>query len=89
MEPEENWKWLWKLEIANKITHFLWLLRLGKLLRNKECHKRSCNTDPHCKWCGGLEDTKHIFMDCNRAMEVWDNIYKNNAWKTNDLALSS
>lgn len=84
MDPEENWKWLWKLKVASKIIHFIWLLRLEKLLTNKACYKRGCNIDPHCKWCSVLEDTKHIFMDCNHAMEVWNGVYKSISWKNNN-----
>ncbi|XP_019181390.1 PREDICTED: uncharacterized protein LOC109176414 [Ipomoea nil] len=70
---EENWAWIWKLKVVEKVKTFVWLLLKDKLLTNLERMKRHMTTDSSCASCGfGEESTSHLLRDCPLAEECWD-----------------
>lgn len=78
-ENEEDWSWIWKMRLPQKLKGFLWLVFHGKLLTNQMRLKRGLTTDPTCPHCCGIEDMSHLFRDCFKAKEVWLAIF-NKQW---------
>ncbi|KAM7503559.1 hypothetical protein LguiB_002463 [Lonicera macranthoides] len=69
---EEDWLWLWKLRIPQKIILFLWTIRHGKNLINHQRLMRGMTSMGTCKYCGAYEDNDHIFRFCNIVNMVWN-----------------
>ncbi|KAM7463150.1 hypothetical protein LguiA_031271 [Lonicera macranthoides] len=69
---DPNWSWLWKLKLPGRIIHFLWLLKLDRILHNQMCVRRGFSQNPFCKSCGMVESANHIFRSCQRAIKVWN-----------------
>ena len=37
---EPNWAWIWKLKLPAKIIHFIWLVKLDRIICNEMCVRR-------------------------------------------------
>ncbi|CAL9006204.1 unnamed protein product, partial [Prunus brigantina] len=73
--PDYDWKFLWSLRIPPKLHFFLWLTVQGKLLTNEQRVKRNLAGDLACTVCDyPAESILHIFRDCNRARDVWNDL---------------
>lgn len=70
-ETDPNWQWLWKLKLPTPITHFLWLLKLDRIVHNQMCVRRGITLNPFYKSCGMIESANHIFRACHRTGNVW------------------
>lgn len=69
-ETDPNWQWLWKLKLPTPITHFLWLLKLDRIVHNQMCVRRGITLNPFYKSCGMIESANHIFRACHRTGNV-------------------
>ncbi|XP_028093960.1 uncharacterized protein LOC114294059 [Camellia sinensis] len=67
----DDWSWVWKLRLPQKLKGFLWTVLHGKLLTNQMRLKRGLTDTPHCLRCNGVEDMNHLFRECYIAKEVW------------------
>ncbi|KAM7485715.1 hypothetical protein LguiA_001724 [Lonicera macranthoides] len=67
----EDWLWVRKLKIPQKLILFLWTVRHEKNLSNHQRLIRVMNTLGDCKFCGAPETNDHIFRFCIRASTVW------------------
>ncbi|CAL5332699.1 unnamed protein product [Camellia sinensis] len=74
----ENWQWLWKCQIAQKIKSFLWVLLQGKTLTNCMRVKRGLTDDPTCPFCNKVENLDHLFRTCSAARGVWETVFSRN-----------
>ncbi|GMP89357.1 hypothetical protein CsSME_00040977 [Camellia sinensis var. sinensis] len=57
---EEDWNWLWKLRLPQKLKSFLWTALHGKLLTNQSREKKGLTSDPLCLSCNEVEDMNHL-----------------------------
>ena len=69
---------IWTIKLPTKIKFFAWLLFHGRL--NTRAHLFHRNIKPlEESWCaccnGTLETDKHIFADCNAAIETWERLH--------------
>ncbi|KAL7234885.1 hypothetical protein ACSBR1_018369 [Camellia fascicularis] len=68
---EEDWSWMWKLRLPQKLKSFLWTVMHGKVLINQLREKRGLSSDPSCPSCNEVEDINHLFRTCYKAKAVW------------------
>lgn len=69
-ETDPNQQWLCKLKLLAYITHFVWLLKLDRILHNQVCVRRGIILNPFCKSCGMIDSVNHIFRTCHQACNV-------------------
>ncbi|KAL7222108.1 hypothetical protein ACSBR1_023926 [Camellia fascicularis] len=60
----EDWQWLWKLRIPQKLKGFLWCCIHGKLLTNKHHLKKGLSLEATCPNCYKEEDRNHPQKKC-------------------------
>lgn len=68
---EEDWSWLWKLRLPQKLISFLWIVMHGKVLTNQLREQRGLSSGPSCPSCNEVEDMNHLFRTCHKAKVVW------------------
>ncbi|KAK9025335.1 hypothetical protein V6N11_038204 [Hibiscus sabdariffa] len=69
------WKWVWKLQVPQRVRVFLWLALHRRLLTNVERTRRHLTSMDHCECClGGPEDVVHVLRDCFVARDVWSRV---------------
>ncbi|XP_019162021.1 PREDICTED: uncharacterized protein LOC109158590 [Ipomoea nil] len=69
------WEAIWAIKIPNKMIHFLWLVKHGKVLTNVERNKRHFTSDNACSLCAGEPETLlHIFRDCKEMEGLWESL---------------
>lgn len=71
---EEDWRDVWRLDVAPKIHFFLWKVHHDILPTCKiNLISRFVDLDPYCPHCGTeLETMEHVLRDCSWAKEVWE-----------------
>ncbi|GLT70676.1 hypothetical protein SLA2020_427380 [Shorea laevis] len=68
-----NWSWIWKLQCAEKIKLFIWLLRRGRLFTNSLRFERHFASSPLCPRCEQAQETPlHLLRDCYYSRLVWE-----------------
>ena len=66
------WCKIWKLSCPAKVKNFIWRTLHGTLPCRVTLANRHMKVSPLCPFCAsGLEDTKHILFQCQKAKEVW------------------
>ncbi|CAA0813356.1 Polynucleotidyl transferase- ribonuclease H-like superfamily protein [Striga hermonthica] len=65
------WKAIWRAPVAQRVRHFLWLVKRDRLFTNMERVRRHMAEDAACVFCGQLESTVHVLGDCVKACKVW------------------
>lgn len=60
----ENWNYVWKLPVSQRIRFFLWLVLHDRLMTNANRFIRKLTDDPRCLVCGEVEG-------CPTATMVW------------------
>ncbi|XP_038687586.1 uncharacterized protein LOC119986972 [Tripterygium wilfordii] len=69
------WPKIWRLNVPQRVTVFIWQLTHQRIMCNSERFKRRFTGDPSCKLCSGVdEDVNHIFRRCPRAKQFWQAI---------------
>ncbi|KAF7834640.1 putative ribonuclease H protein At1g65750 family [Senna tora] len=72
--PEAKWKWIWKLEVSERIRVFLWQMMHIKLPTRLTCSRWS-GISSYCEWCVNQEeDVLHVMRDCQYAVRVWSSL---------------
>ena len=72
-KPPEFWRKVWDPLALPKINFFFWTLVHNKLLTGDNLEKKNIAGPHRCEQCrSSSETTKHLFMDCNFAKEVWN-----------------
>ena len=70
-----TWKIVWKLQLAQKICTFIWMLFHGKILTNLERMRRIFMNDPYCHCCPqDLEDRCHLFRNYTKVKPFWQRV---------------
>ncbi len=63
--------WIWNLDCAPKIKHFLWRISKGGLQTKGRLQMRRIVVPMHCEFCNHhSEDFFHLFMDCNFVKDI-------------------
>lgn len=58
---DENWKWIWKLPVPQRMRFFMWLSYQDRIMSNGNRFIRHLTDDPRCFTCGEVEEsTLHI-----------------------------
>src|ERR1044072_8595275 len=72
---DEQWNWVWKTKIPEKLKMFMWLI-LHKALQ-VNAHRYHCKMapSPNCTRCSGeIEDVLHCLRVCPHARELWSRL---------------
>jgi hypothetical protein len=73
-EVEDMWRYIWKLDVPERVRFFIWRLRYGRLPTNKACHRWGFGT-PYCAHCVGVEESIiHVLRDCPLAHQTWNHL---------------
>ncbi|XP_019161388.1 PREDICTED: uncharacterized protein LOC109158023 [Ipomoea nil] len=73
----DNWKEIWRIKVPNKICRFIWMAKHKWLMTNIERKRRGFTIDARCPNCDALEeDVQHCIRDCTKAMEIWEENWK-------------
>ncbi|XP_028054824.1 uncharacterized protein LOC114259033 [Camellia sinensis] len=64
---DEDWQWLWKKKIPQKLKGFLWTVLHGKLLTNNMRPKRRLSNNSCCPFYSENEDLNYVFRACHKA----------------------
>ncbi|KAL4320643.1 hypothetical protein AHAS_Ahas14G0031000 [Arachis hypogaea] len=68
----ENWFWLWRLRIPEKIKCLLWLCLNNGVSTASYRFQRGISTSDFCQRCYlALEDINHCFRTCQKARQIW------------------
>ncbi|CAN1831409.1 Putative ribonuclease H protein At1g65750 [Linum perenne] len=71
----DSWKSIWKWSGPNRIRHFLWIAKHGRLLTNSERRRRHMANDSSCSLCNHPEENLiHILRECPFANDVWKSL---------------
>ena len=69
---KEFWKFIWRLNVPNKIRNFTWCACQNILPIKDNLFQRRITADNTCEVCGSFEETpSHALWHCHRAKEVW------------------
>ncbi|XP_019188969.1 PREDICTED: uncharacterized protein LOC109183339 [Ipomoea nil] len=68
------WEDVWKLRVPNRICHFIWLVKHGRIMCNSE-RKRGFTPDERC-WIyrTAKEDVEYTIRRCPAAKAIWNRI---------------
>lgn len=74
MSNNEQWRWLWRLQIPQRCKIFLWLA-LNESLPTNAPARAPCIVNfiasKSCPFCHGHETLLHVLRDCPRAKNTW------------------
>lgn len=63
-----GWAKLWKLQVAPRVRHFLWLTFHGRLNTYEYLFNLKLGPSGHCIFCGFmLETAEHLLLHCKKA----------------------
>ena len=66
------WKGVWRMEVPNKVCHFVWRAVGESLPTKKNLVKRCVATDGHCGLCEvEVEDSIHALWLCDDVKPIW------------------
>ncbi|KAK6135653.1 hypothetical protein DH2020_030618 [Rehmannia glutinosa] len=69
---KKMWRSTWKLNIKNKLKHFLWKCINDILPTSTHLIQRGIKMDDICCLCGcEVETPEHLFFQCSRAQDIW------------------
>nr|POE51331.1 putative ribonuclease h protein [Quercus suber] len=73
IDERSFWKKLWKIQVPEKIKHFLWRACTNSLATKENLVKRKILLDATCSRCSSVyEDTLHSLWSCSGLKEVWE-----------------
>ena len=69
---KEFWKFVWRLDVPNKIRNFTWRACRNILPTKANLFCWKITADNICEICGNFEETTaHVLWNCNHAKELW------------------
>lgn len=70
------WSGIWKLNVPNKIKHFIWKALNRYLPTRDNLRKRGMEVIPICPWCEKeVESIDHVLFLCQRAASIWSLVW--------------
>ena len=74
-DTNDNWDWIWKLKIPQKIQHFIWSCMHKAIPTNWLRHHCNMANAATCQQCSEREeDVMHCLRDCPDSRYVWANL---------------
>lgn len=74
-EVVEDWKWIWKLPVPEKVRVFVWLCIHDALPLNNNFVKCNMAASAACSRCSSdVEDILHALRDCPHSRELWNRL---------------
>jgi len=72
VQSQDVWKKIWKLQVPNKIRHFLWRAAKNSLPTKMNLKARHILVDDTCDDCGDhAESIMHCLWLCDQSRSVW------------------
>lgn len=72
-QQKKSWDNIWKLNVKQKLKHFIWKCLSNILLVNDPIFHRISKGIPLCCLCGeGMEIVEHVLFNCMHAKEIWE-----------------
>lgn len=72
VEEERLWEHLWKLDVPNRVKHFIWRLAHNSLATRTNLERQGMKVGLRCVICNRVgEDGGHLFFGCKAVKEVW------------------
>ncbi|CAN0919033.1 LINE-1 reverse transcriptase homolog [Linum grandiflorum] len=69
------WSNIWELHVPASMKHFLWRLVSDVLPTRGRLRRKKLAITGECGFCGhDYEETWHLFTDCQRTTEVWQQL---------------
>jgi hypothetical protein len=70
LSHDTSWQWIWKLQVAENIRFFVWLIMHGRLQNNSTRFNKHMTNDASCPRRGAVEETiMHTLRDCPKHLE--------------------
>ncbi|CAJ2673373.1 unnamed protein product [Trifolium pratense] len=67
----DKWDHIWKLQVAERIKYFMWLVQHNRLLTNSTKAKMNLG-HAMCNFCRNMEETiLHALRDCALVKQMW------------------
>ncbi|XP_039136968.1 uncharacterized protein LOC120274488 [Dioscorea cayenensis subsp. rotundata] len=72
-ESWAGWTKIWRLHVAPRVKHFIWLLLHGRISTTDYLHSINMSPRTLCILCSlELESADHLFHGCYKAQQVWN-----------------
>lgn len=70
-----GWNTVWRIPVAPRIKHFIWLCLRGRLSTSAFLFNIKLGPDNPCVFCGLHRETiDHLLYNCNRTRNIWDQL---------------
>jgi hypothetical protein len=70
------WKSIWKLKVPSRVSFFVWVASLGRILTADNLWNQNIIFDSWCCLCkadGEMDD--HLLLHCPFSREAWDMVF--------------
>lgn len=75
MNPEGEWKWMWRLNIPPKLKFFIWQCLHEMLPSRVLLNKRGTSLPQECPLCLSFpETTEHLLGHCSVSKRWWESL---------------
>lgn len=69
----KGWSILWRLKIAPRVKHFLWLMFHNAVITQEYLYKLNLGPQTLCCFCNlNPESVEHLFLTCSKTQEIWN-----------------
>lgn len=66
------WRRMWKMQVKEKLKHFVWRCYHNILPTNLQLDMKGIQIDTTCPMCvEGEENLEHLLFNCSRAQVIW------------------
>lgn len=74
-DPWNGWGNIWRLSIAPRPKHFIWLLLHNGIKTYEYLHRLNLGAQTFCQFCNlDFENTEHLFNNCPKTQLVWHQV---------------
>lgn len=73
-EEQDIWNKVWKLQVAQRVRSFVWLIVHDRLLANQRKHRMRLGDDCYNHCLNVPESTLHALQDCLLASYLWKSL---------------
>lgn len=75
---QPGWQIIWKIKVAPRVKHFIWLLFHGCLSTSDFLYKMNLGPDNPCTFCSLSQETiNHLFCHCYKITQIWSQLSNN------------
>jgi zinc-binding in reverse transcriptase len=76
--PNTDYTAIWLTNMSLKIKNFVWLVKRDRILTKLNLIKKGWTGNTKCVFCDGEKSTRHLFITCPLANQIWQWIAKYN-----------